>query len=118
MKIGPRKGFERKAGIDARQRVPTKALTEGKKDPIYVSTKRTHRFGGGNFMEYPCYQRLMWFAGAVCRWVRFGKRTHRGGVLGVYSLKSGVVRRLAGVVGDGCRKQQRRLVGLGSTSSA
>jgi len=58
---------------------------------LYVSAKRTHRFGRRFFM-YPMYlEILMSFAGPVCRWVRFPKRTHRGGVLEVVSLKSGVI---------------------------
>ena len=35
------------AGTDARQRVPTKAFPKAKGGPIYVSAKRTHRFGVG-----------------------------------------------------------------------
>jgi len=46
-----------------------------------VSAKRTHRFGGQNSMYHSHGKLLMPFAEGVCRWVRFGKRTHRRGVL-------------------------------------
>src|SRR5258706_14527754 len=45
-----------------------------------VFAKRTHRFLRW-FSAYPTYLKiLMSFADSVCRWVRFGKRTHREGV--------------------------------------
>jgi hypothetical protein len=99
MNIEPRKGFAagyssllrddamagqglRKVGKDAQQRVPTKALTEGEGEPLYVSAKRTHRFGRLVSVYLTYLKILISFAGPVCSWVRFGKRTHRGGVLG------------------------------------
>ncbi len=51
-----------------------------------VSAKRTHRFGR-IFLVYHSYLKtLVSFAEEICRWVRFLKRTHRGGVLGVFLL--------------------------------
>jgi len=55
-------------------------LRRDTRGPVYVSAKRTHRFGGGNVMESLYYQRLMWFAERFCRWVRFGKRTQIEGL--------------------------------------
>src|SRR5882724_9179919 len=46
------------------------------------SAKRTHRFWRRNFVELTYVKILMTFAEEICRWVRFGKRTHRDGVLG------------------------------------
>src|ERR1017187_4497375 len=66
------------------------------------STKRTHRFGGRSFAYQPTFQVLMLFAEPVCRWVRFGKRTHRRGVFGGYSWKSGLV------YGERCRLGESR----------
>ena len=42
-------------------------------------------------MYHQHFQVLMSFAEPVCRWVRFGKRTHRRGVFGGYLQKSGFV---------------------------
>jgi hypothetical protein len=49
--------------------------------PLYVFAKRTHRFGGRNSLDHAHCKILMSFAEGFCRWVRFGKRTHRRGVL-------------------------------------
>jgi hypothetical protein len=57
--------------------------------PIYVSTKRTHRFLRIFLMQLPLHTV---FAMEMCgeiRWVRFGKRTHREGVNEGVSSKSG-----------------------------
>ncbi len=66
-----------------------------------VSAKRTHRFGGRIIVEHPYHKILMPFAVGFCRWVRFGKRTHRRGVLRSVSSKNGFVfrktKRLGGV---------------------
>src|ERR1022692_3487511 len=48
----------------------------------YHSTKRTHRFGGRHLMYHAHGKLLIPFAEGFCRWVRFGKRTHREGVFG------------------------------------
>src|ERR1017187_7800020 len=68
---------------DAWQRVPTIRLRSrgGFAPPLYVFAKRTHRFGGRNSMDHAHCKILMSFAEGFCRWVRFGKRTHRRGVL-------------------------------------
>jgi hypothetical protein len=55
------------------------------------STKRTHRFLAGFFMEMAMNKRLTVEISERNRWVRFGKRTHRKGFLGSVSSKSGVV---------------------------
>ena len=46
-----------------------------------VFPKRTHRFCGRFLVYHQHFQLLMSFAELVCRWVRFGKRTHRRGYL-------------------------------------
>src|ERR1017187_1446277 len=46
------------------------------------SAKRTHRFGGRDSMYHAHGKLVMPFAEGFCRWVRFGKRTHREGVFG------------------------------------
>src|ERR1035438_3582102 len=55
------------------------------------SAKRTHRFAIAFLLYHFYLQKLMPFAGEICRWVRFGKRTHRRGVFGSFSLKNGLV---------------------------
>ena len=79
------------SGVCASLRLRRTRLSAGKRGPIYVSAKRTHRFGGRFFVYHPYVKIFISFAGPVCRWVRFGKRTHRGGVSRVFSLKSGVI---------------------------
>jgi len=57
------------------------APTGRKRGPIYVFTKRTHRFFAG-FLTHPTRVQLVRnFGESVFRWVRFPKRTHREGVL-------------------------------------
>src|ERR1039458_9445958 len=46
--------------------------------------KRTHRFWRGNSLYHACGKILLGLQGDVCRWVRFGKRTHREGVLALW----------------------------------
>jgi hypothetical protein len=88
-------------GTDAQQRVPTKAPRPScggrfgaRPSPLYVSAKRTHRFSGRFFAYHQYYQLLMSFAEPVCRWVRFGKRTHREGVFEGSLQESGYVLRI------------------------
>src|ERR1019366_2455321 len=59
--------------------------------PIYDSAKRTHHFGGRILVYYPYSQVLRSFAGPICRWVRFGKRTQNKGSMRAVSTKSGFV---------------------------
>ena len=56
-----------------------------------VFTKRTHRFWRRFFVYHTNFKILMSFAEEICRWVRFGKRTHREGVFGGVWRKSGFV---------------------------
>ncbi len=58
------------------------APRRGREGPIYVSAKRTHRFGAPLFLYHICCQLFMSFAVTFCRWVRFGKRTQFWGVFG------------------------------------
>src|SRR6266404_2726308 len=52
-------------------------------EPIYVSAKRTHRFFHGKLVYSIGRQRVVRETRGFFRWVRFGKRTHRRGVLRV-----------------------------------
>jgi hypothetical protein len=51
--------------------------------PLYVSAKRTHRFFREKMLYPFCLQRFVRETMGIFRWVRFGKRTHREGVLAV-----------------------------------
>jgi hypothetical protein len=62
-----------------------------RRPPIYVFTKRTHRFFPDFFMEMALNKRLTAEISERNRWVRFGKRTHRKGFSGVGSVKIGFV---------------------------
>jgi hypothetical protein len=66
----------------------------GQRPPLYVSAKRTHRFFERFFAYHQHCQELMSFAESVCRWVRFGKRTHREGVFEGSLQESGYVLRI------------------------
>jgi hypothetical protein len=59
--------------------------------PIYVSAKRTHRFAAGFFTQPTMHMRVAEKMDGNFRWVRFGKRTHREGVMKSFSSKSGFI---------------------------
>jgi hypothetical protein len=86
---------------------------------LYVSAKRTHRFGGRNFVEHSFDQGLMAVEDGFWRWVRFGKRTHRRGVLRVVSSNSAASGSARTAVNAcGYRRTRRGWLSLRSVGSA
>src|ERR1700675_2671879 len=70
--------FNSKAGIHGRD---ARATTEGRTHQTCDSPQRTHRFSQISSTEDPTRKVVTAKIYDEFRWVRFGKRTHRGGIL-------------------------------------